>query len=188
MRKATITLSTFLFFYLAANNASAQSKDSVKTVKSAWYGRVTPLSVYAGPALLDDRLVQNIEFGKSFGVMDIGLALGRNSQRSDSTTYLQARFTMDASQYGIFSNEIAIGAGYNFNSNTPLMLELSSTIMAQVSKRLGIGIIAGFYDFSGSTVGFSKNFYGLFLRFGLQRSESGALLGVGHKSHAHHGK
>ena len=183
----TITLS-LLFILFVGSKAYSQSTDSGKTVANAWYARITPLSVYAGAGLLADRVAQDIEVGKSFGVMDVGLALGRSSQRSDSTTYLQGRFTMDASQYGIFSNEIAIGAGYNFNSTTPLMLELSSTIMAQVSKHLGIGIIAGFYDFSGSTVDSSKNFYGLFLRYGLQRSESGALMGAGHKSHAHHGK
>jgi hypothetical protein len=48
---------------------------------------------------------------------------------------------MDIAQYGIFSNEMTIGAGEVFNSREYLMLELSYTIYAQFWKNFGVGII-----------------------------------------------
>ncbi len=164
---------------------NAQSKDSIGIVKNSFYVRSMPLGVYTGAGFMQDRITQNIEVGKSFGVIDVGLAVGRTSLRPDTTTFLQARVTMDACQYGIFSNELAIGGGYVFNSSTPLMLELSSTIFAQLGKNWGLGLIAGFTDLSGDYNGQSRNFYGLFFRYGLLRNENGALIGS-HKTHTHH--
>ncbi len=154
----------------------SQTSDTAVKVKSSWYGRTMPVSLYTGAGLLTDKISQNIEAGRSFGVLDVGLVYGRMNQRTDSNKYVEARATMDASQYGIFSNEISIGVGKVFNSKTPIMLEISYTVFAQVGKRCGVGIVTGYYDFSGVKNDVSKNFYGLFFRYGLQRSENGALL------------
>ncbi len=165
-------------------------KDTIGVFKNSFYVRSMPLGVYTGAGFAGDKITQNIEFGKSFGVIDIGLAVGRTSLRPDTTNYLQMRVTMDACQYGIFSNELAIGAGYVFNSSTPLMLELSSTIFAQLGENWGLGLIAGVTDQSGIYNDNSRNFYGLFFRYGLMRNENGALIGS-HKSHrarGHHAK
>jgi hypothetical protein len=132
--------------------------------------------MYTNAGKYPDRVSQNIEFGKSCEVLDLGLAYGRNSLRSDTTSYLQARITMDACQYGIFSNEVSVGVGKIFNSNTPMLFEYSTTILAQVSKQIGLGVIVGNYDFTGETMDISKQFYGLFLRIGLMRNEDGFLV------------
>jgi hypothetical protein len=49
--------------------------------------------------------------------------------------------------------------------------------MAQVSKNIGIGAIVGTYDFIGENNQFNKSFYGIFLRYGLLRTEGGFLQG-----------
>lgn len=151
------------------------SQDSTLTT-SSWYFRSMPFSIYSNAGKYADRVSQNIEFGKSFEVLDLGLAYGRNSLRPDSTSYLQARITMDACQYGIFSNEVSIGVGKIFNSATPMIFEYSTTILAQVSRKIGVGVIVGNYDFTGEVSDYSKQFFGVFLRIGLMRNEDGFLV------------
>ena len=164
----------FVYIFLFMN-VYGFSQDSTVTT-SSWYFRSMPFSIYTNAGKYPDRVNQNIEFGRSFEVLDLGLAFGRNSLRPDTTSYLQARITMDACQYGIFSNEVSVGVGKIFNSNTPMIFEYSTTILAQVSKKIGLGVIVGNYDFTGEITDISKQFYGVFLRIGLMRNENGYLV------------
>jgi hypothetical protein len=175
-----------LLLCLCSSNVFGQFKNDTVIVKSSWYGRVMPYSLYAGPGKIADRVSQNIELGRSFGVIDLGLSYGRISQRPDSTSFLEAKITMDACQYGIFSNEFTVGAGRVFNSNTPIMLEVASTVYAQLGKNWGVGIVTGYYDFSGETHGSNKNYFGVFLRYGLLRNDGGVLMNRRVRVHHHH--
>lgn len=162
-----------LILLLIALTAKAQDTTHIK---SSWYTRTTPISLYTGYGVMSDRISQNIEVGRSFGVMDFGIAYGRISLRPDSTQYVEGKITMNVAQYGRFSNEMIVGCGYVINSQTPIMLELSYTIFAQIHKKLSIGVVTGYYDFSGETQSSDKNFFGLTLRYGLQRDDNGGLL------------
>ncbi len=153
-----------------------------------WYVRTMPLSVYTGAGKYGDRIAQNIEIGKSFGVLDVGVAVGRSSLRRDTTTFVEGRATLDAGNFGVFASEITIGAGKLFDTQGSLMLELSYTIYAQIGRRIGIGLISGFYDFSNELYDNSKTFYGVYLRYGLPRTDSGGLFGIGGRARAHHGR
>lgn len=138
-----------------------------------------PFAIYTGAGKRADRVPQSIEIGKSYNVVDFGLAFGRVSQRPDSTLFLEGRVTMDVCNYGIFANEMTIGAGRIFDKSGSLMLELSYNIFAQVSKRWGIGLTTGYYDFSNEVADASKTFYGVYVRYGLPRTDGGGLLGIG---------
>jgi hypothetical protein len=161
-----------------------------KKVSSSWYGRTIPISMLSATLqgeTLKQRISQNFEIGKSFGMVDIGLALGKvNSITNDSipksfnTQFIEAKLTMDACQYGIFSNEITIGAGYMFNNTTPLMLEISSTIFAQVGENWGLGVVYGNYNFTGDSNDVNKTFTGIYFRIGLIRDDGGILLSRSH--------
>ncbi len=59
------------------------------------YVRSMPFAIYTGAGKLSDRVAQNIEIGKSFNIVDLGIAYGRNSLRPDTTSFLEARVTMD---------------------------------------------------------------------------------------------
>jgi hypothetical protein len=145
-----------------------------------------PMSLYTGSGYIQDKVMQNVEVGRSFGVVDVGVAYGRISQRPDSTGFLEGKITMDACQYGMFSNEFTIGFGGVFHSTTPIMLEISYTVFAQLGKHWGLGIVTGYIDFSGNTHDSAKNYFGLFARFGLQRSDGGILMN--RRVRGHHGK
>lgn len=164
------------------NERISTEKDSVTEVKSSWYGRTMFTALTTGSDTngenLTQRMTRNIEFGRSIGSVDVGLALGEfKHMAADScgVKYSELRVSMDACQYGIFSNEISVGAGYVFNSKTPVMMEISSTLYAQVSDKFGIGFVFGNIDFVGDNEDSNKSFFGLYLRYGLIRNEGGIL-------------
>ena len=164
--------------YYIISRSSEDSTRSIFNFKAApIYVRTTPFSIYTGAGNPRDRIAQSIELGKSFNVIDLGIAFGRNSLRPDTSLFLEGRVTMDVANYGIFSNEMTIGAGRVFDKQKSLMLELTYSILAQIAPRVGIGLTTGYYDFSSESTDASKTFYGIYLRFGLMRTDSGGLLG-----------
>jgi len=174
-----------------ADTAQTDSAKSVFNFKKApWYARSMPFAIYTGAGKTSDRVAQAIEIGKTFHVIDLGIAFGRNSLRPDTTLFIEGRVTMDVANYGIFANEMSIGAGRVFDSKGSLMLELSYNIFAQVSSRFGFGITTGYFDFSNDSFDSSKTFYGFILRYGLQRTDAGSLVGLGRgrpaRAHAGH--
>ena len=181
--------------YQSISRSSEDSTKSVFNFKAApWYVRATPFSIYTGSGNPKDRINQGIEIGKTLDVIDLGIAVGRTSLRPDSTLYVEGRVTMDVANYGVFANEMTIGAGKVFGpQGGSLMLELTYSIIAQVAPRFGIGLTTGYYDFSNETTDASKTFYGLYLRYGLLRTDSGGLIRigrgrparVGHAGHGH---
>ncbi|WP_264521037.1 hypothetical protein [Flavobacterium sp. N1994] len=157
-------------------------KDTIIDVKSSWYGRSMFLSLTTGSdtkgETLSQRICQNAEFGRSFGSVDVGIALGqfrRMVADSSSVGFSELRVTMDACQFGIFSNEISVGAGCLFNSKTPVMMEISSTLFAQLEEHWGLGFVFGNIDFVGDHNDANKSFFGLYFRYGLMRNEGGIL-------------
>jgi hypothetical protein len=178
----------FLILFLLGYSYLAKTQNIVDTVVlpkvkqkfvNTIYVRGMPLCVYTGAGYLKDKINQNIEFGKSIGICDVGMAVGRTALRRDTahdaTTYYEARVTMEIAQYGIIANEMVIGAGYVPNARNFLMLELSYTIYAQFWNRLGLGVIAGFVDYSGNLTDNSRNTFGLFCRYGLRRPDASLL-------------
>ncbi|WP_420149357.1 hypothetical protein [Spirosoma sp.] len=164
--------------YYVISRSSEDSSRSIFNFKAApIYVRTMPFSIYTGAGKPKDRIAQSIEIGKSFNVIDLGVAFGRNSLRPDTTLFLEGRVTMDVANYGIFANEMTIGAGRVFDKQGSLMLELTYSIIAQIAPRVGIGLTTGYYDFSSESTDASKTFYGIYLRFGLMRTDSGGLLG-----------
>ena len=159
--------------------ATDSTKQSFKFKEMPWYVRGMPFSIYTGAGKTNDRVAQYIEIGKSFNVIDLGVAVGRNALRPDTTFFAEGKVTMDVCNFGIFANEMTIGAGKLFNGGKgSLMLELSYNIFAQVSKHWGFGITTGYFDFSNEFTDTSKTFFGFYLRYGLQRTDAGGLVGL----------
>lgn len=161
---------------------AAIEKDTIVTVNSSWYARTMFAAMTTGSdttgETLSQRMTQNIEFGRSIGSVDLGLAYGEFYHSvidSSRTRYAQLRVTMDACQLGIFSNEISVGAGCVFNSKAPIMMEISSTLFAQIHENFGLGFVFGNTDFVGNYNDMNKSFFGLYLRYGLERNEGGIL-------------
>ncbi|MBC7485562.1 MAG: hypothetical protein H7282_02265 [Cytophagaceae bacterium] len=160
-----------ILFLLCFISIASYSQDTIK-VKSSYYGRIQNLTYDGANSNLTNRFMLMAECGKSFSVLDIGLAVGYKG--GDSVLFMP-KLTLDASQYQFLSNEYSIGVGYYAGSQTPLVFDISSTILAQISKKVAIGINAGFTDYSGDTTSFIKNYFGLIVRIGLLRDFNGVL-------------
>jgi hypothetical protein len=166
-----LLLVVIIAFYFG--EVSAQ--DTIPKMSTSYYARLMPIGVFTEAGKMSNRMFQNIEVGKTYGPLDLGVAFGKMG-KSDSSYFTQLRASFDATQIGIFSSELALGVGKLFNSSTPLMLEISTTLMAQVNDDWGVGAIVGTTDLSGITAEQSRVFYGLFIRYGLLRNESGGLV------------
>lgn len=151
------------------NDAKADS-----IVKTSFYARVMPYSIVTGAGSLNNAIyikpsvAYYLEVGKSYGVLDIGIGVGSYSLNRDTTSYVEFKVTMDASQYGVFSNEINLGIGKIFYSSTPILLEASYTIMAQIYQNWGLGVTTGFYDFVGKEYDITRAYYGVFMRYDIE--------------------
>ncbi len=153
------------------------SQDSSLKIKDNIYIRINPLSLASEPGKIQNRISQNIEVGKTFGPLDIGVAFGRlNTTKNDTSKFALLKLTFDAAQIGIFSNEFSIGAGTVFKSSTPYMFDISSTLLAQIGRKTAVGVVVGTSDFSGQYNQFTKNYYGILIRYGYLRSENGDLI------------
>lgn len=161
---------------------SQVDNDSIINMKSSWYARSMFVSLTTGSdtkgETISERMCQNIEIGKSFESLDFGLSVGQfrhMATDSSSVKFTEFRVNLDAFQSGRFSNEISLGTGYVFNSKTPIMLEISSTLFAQIGDQWGVGFVFGNIDFVGNYNDLNKSFFGLYLRYGLLRNEGGTL-------------
>jgi hypothetical protein len=165
-----------IVFFIAKDSFSQINTKDFDSISKSFYSRVVPFGTTLDAGKFSTRIIQNFEVGKTFGPLDIGIAVGRFSN-SDSTNFAQLRTTFDATQIGVFSSEFSLGVGKVFNSSSPLMLEISTTLLAQFTKKIGVGAIFGSYDFIGEYEHGTKQFFGLFLRYGPMRNESGGLIG-----------
>jgi hypothetical protein len=174
-------LSTFCYSQIEKD--TIVEEDTIRIIRSSWYVRGVPFSIVTGAGSNQAPTYSRyIEGGWSYEVLDLGLAIGSYSRNMDTTTFAELKITMDASQYGIFSNEFSVGFGRVFKSSTPIMLEASYTIMAQLSNNIGAGIYTGFYDFVGTDYDITKSYYGVFIRFGLARNSDGEMY-IKNKTH-----
>lgn len=129
---------------------------------------MTNLFIYTGAGKTNDRVKQYIEIDKSLSIIDLGVAVGRNTLRTDTVFFAECKVIMDVCNFRILANEITIGAGTLFNSGKgSLILELYYNIFAQVSKHWGFGIMMGYFDFSNELTDTSKTFFGFYLCYGL---------------------
>jgi hypothetical protein len=55
------------------------------------------------------------------------------------------------------------------------MMEISSTLFAQIEAHWGLGFVFGNVDFVGNYNDMNKSFFGLYFRYGLMRNEGGIL-------------
>lgn len=113
---AKLKLTKSQLTYYAISRSAEDSTRSIFNFKAApLYVRATPFAIYTGAGNPRDRISQIIEIGKTFNVIDLGVAVGRNSLRPDTSLFLEGRVTMDVANYGIIANEMTIGAGRVFD-------------------------------------------------------------------------
>ena len=128
-------------------------------------------SVFTNAGSFNETFNPTIEVGKKWDVFSLGLDLGKMNvahQDKDTTIYLELRSNLSVFQQGKFSNNLTIGAGYVFNSNTSSLFELTTCIEYEPKQRWAYDIYIGTYYFKGKTYGYNNTFFGTSIIFYLK--------------------
>lgn len=121
------------------------------------------------------RFSPSIELGRTYGIFDIGLAVGRlNSIASarDTTLYLEMRPTINVFSKGRFAEGLCLGAGYVSGAKQGLMTEICNSINFSVNENFQIAIVQGYMYFDGTNNSRNTQFMGLNLTYNLLRAHS----------------
>jgi len=109
------------------------------------------------------RFSPAVEFGRTYGIFDIGLATGRlNSLPGhDTSRYIELQPTINVFSKGRFAESIGLGAGYVFSAKQALMSEICNGINFNVSANFAIAMLQGYVFFDGTNSSRSGQYIGL---------------------------
>lgn len=112
------------------------------------------------------RLSPSVEFGRTYGIFDIGLATGMfNSLLSgrDTVHFLEFRLIINIFSKGKFAEALCLGGGYDFKAKRGLCTEICNTINFNLSFKFAVAVLQGYYFFDGTTVAVISNIWALAL-------------------------
>ncbi len=121
------------------------------------------------------RFSPAVEFGRTYGIFDIGLATGRiNSLSSggDTTRYIEFRPTINIFSKGRFAEGLCLGAGYLFNAKQGLMTEICNSINFNISERWAVAVTQGYYFFDGINDSRSTQYMGFAVTYNFLKEHS----------------
>ena len=121
------------------------------------------------------RFSPAIEFGRTYGIFDMGLATGRiSSLRSanDSTHYVEVRPTKNIFSAGRFAEGLCLGGGYVFGAKQALMTEICNSINFNISPTVAVAVTQGYYFFDGTNSSRSTQYMGFAFTYNFLRKHS----------------
>ncbi len=121
------------------------------------------------------RFSPNIEFGRTYGIFDIGLASGRlNSLASgaDTTRFIEFRPTINVFSKGRFAEALCLGGGYVFKAKQGLMTEICNSINFNISTTVAVAVTQGYYFFDGTNDSRNTQYMGFSLTYNFLRKHS----------------
>ncbi len=121
------------------------------------------------------RFSPAVEFGRTYGIFDIGLATGRlSSLRStnDSTHYIEFRPTINIFSAGRFAEGLCLGGGYAFGAKQALMTEICNTINFNITATVAIAVTQGYYFFDGANSSRNTQYMGFSFTYNFLKKHS----------------
>jgi hypothetical protein len=119
------------------------------------------------------RFAPGVEFGRTYGIFDIGLATGRTSSLGiDTAQYIELRPTINIFSAGRFSEGLCLGAGYIFGAKQALMTEICNSINFNITTKVAIAITQGYVFFDGTNNNKSAQFMGLSFTYNFLKNHS----------------
>lgn len=140
-----------VFLLLCSISSFCQER---KTEAHYFYTTAT-LSVYTNTAgSFNQKVFPSVEFGKTFGIFDIGLTIGRlNLVKSgsgiDSLWYSEIRPTINVFSKGRFSESLTLGAGIVYNAKQNFLTEITNRINFSPNDVLTFAVCQGNYFYDG---------------------------------------
>jgi hypothetical protein len=121
------------------------------------------------------RFSPAVEFGRTYGIFDIGLATGRLSSLNsgnDTTRYLEFRPTINIFSKGRFAEALCLGGGYVFKAKQGLMTEICNSINFNISENTALAVVQGYYFIDGTNNSRSTQFMGFSFTYNFLRKHS----------------
>lgn len=124
---------------------------------------------------LSKRFAPGFEFGRTYGIFDIGLATGRiNSTRSgdDTAHYIEFRPTINVFSAGRFAEGLCLGGGYIFGGKQALMTEICNSINFNITTKLAVAVTQGYVFFDGTNSSRSAQYMGFTFTYNFLHNHS----------------
>jgi len=131
-------------------------------------------SVYTNtPGSFNQKAFMTAEAGRTFGIFDIGLLVGkRNFIKSDTSWFTEVLPTINVFSKGRFSEALTLGAGYMINAKENFLTEITNSINFAPSNNWVISVFQGNYFFDGRLSTSKAQFMGLSTTFNFIKSNS----------------
>ena len=160
----------FILFYIITVTAFSQERE-----KEAHYNYLSiAASVYTNTAgSFNEKLFMTAEAGRTYGIFDIGLMLGRrNFVHSDTSWFVEVLPTINVFSKGRFSEALTLGAGHIINAKENFLTEITNSINFAPSNKLVITVYQGNYFFDGRLSTSRAQFMGLSVTFNFIKNNS----------------
>jgi len=121
------------------------------------------------------RFSPAFEFGRTYGIFDIGLATGRFnslSSGSDTTHYIEFRPTINIFSNGRFAEGLCLGGGYVFSAKQGLMTEICNSINFNITTTVAVAVTQGYYFFDGANSSRNTQYMGFSFTYNFLRKHS----------------
>jgi hypothetical protein len=119
------------------------------------------------------RFAPAIEFGRTYGIFDIGLATGyTNTLSGDSTHYLEFRPTINVFSKGRFAEALCLGGGMVFGAKQGLMTEICNSINFNISENVAVAVTQGYVFYDGTNDNRSAQYMGFAITYNFLKPHS----------------
>ena len=160
---------------LAAHKDTVMESDTSKENKEPRYYYISVIAdAYVNTrGGFAKRFAPSVEFGRTYGIFDIGLATGGvSSLGRDTSRYIELRPTLNIFAQGRFAEGLCLGAGYIFRAKQALITEICNSINFNVTTKVALAITQGYVFFDGTNSNRSAQYIGLTFTYNFLKSHS----------------
>ncbi len=127
---------------------------------------------------LKEKVFMTTEFGKTFGIFDIGLMVGRlNFAKGDSLFFTEIVPAINGFSKRRFSEALTLGVGHVFGAKQNFLKEITNSINYAPTNRIVLTVFQGNYFLDGKFSTSKSQFMGLSVTYNFiaKNSETSAL-------------
>jgi len=177
IKNVPATKDTSLLKQKIANKDTVIEKDTSKENKEPRYYYISAISdVFVNTkGGFGKRFSPGVEFGKTFGIFDLGFATGKLNVITtgrDTTQYIEFRPTINIFSKGRFAEGLCLGAGYVFGAQQALMTEICNSINFNVTERVSVAVVQGYFYFDGTNSNRGTQYMGFTFTYNFLRKHS----------------
>jgi hypothetical protein len=174
MKKVLLLLTT-LFVIRSYSQDSSRLSQTYISIQPAFYTASTG-GGGLGPSSQAQRTTFDVEIGRQWDALSLGLDIGKTTLEKQGKYddidengslvfpsgkwYLEAKPSLNVFRQGKITNTLTIGVGYVFNSNQPMMNELTTGVEYDANPSWSYNINVGTCYFTGNRGSTNQTFFG----------------------------